>query len=289
MSVIEAPRRRRSQTLWGRLLRSGVGLTGLLLCVLLTLAALLAPVISPYDPLAQDILARLSGPSLEHPLGADNFGRDLLSRILYGCRISLSIAFGAVGFALIAGSAVGLLAAYWGGWVDRLLMRLMDVLLAFPIILLALGILAVLGPGTFNTALAIGVVYLPIFARLARAPALSVLSWDYVSAARALGAKGWRIILLHVAPNIFAPIMVQTALSLSTAILVEASLSFLGLGTQPPTPSLGLMLSDSRDYMLLSPWTSVFSGLAILLVSLGFNLLGDSLRDLLDPSLREPG
>ncbi len=264
-------------------------MAGLLLCVLVLVSAVLAPLLSPYDPLEQDILARLSGPSAEHLLGADNFGRDLLARVLYGCRISLGIAFGAVGFALVVGSTVGLIAAYWGGWADRILMRLMDVLLAFPIILLALGILAVLGPGTFNTALAIGVVYLPVFARLARAPALSVLSWDYVSAARALGAKGWRIVLRHVAPNIFAPIMVQTALSLSTAILVEASLSFLGLGTQPPTPSLGLMLSDSRDYMLLSPWTSVFSGLAILLVSLGFNLLGDSLRDLLDPSLREPG
>jgi len=165
-------------------------------------------------------------------------------------------------------------------------MRLMDILLAFPIILLAIAVLAVLGPGSVNTGLAIGIVYTPIFARLARGPALTVLSWDYVAAARALGARAPRIMLRHVLPNIAAPLMVQITLSLSTAILVEASLSFLGLGTQPPTPSLGLMLSDSRDFMLLSPWTSVFSGLAILLASFGFNLFGDGLRDLLDPALR---
>ena len=146
--------------------------------------------------------------------------------------------------------------------------------------------LAVLGAGTFNTALAIGVVYTPIFARLSRAPALTLLTWDYVTAARALGALPWRVMVKHVTPNLLAPLMVQVTLSLSTAILVEASLSFLGLGTQPPTPSLGLMLSESRDYMLLSPWVSVFSGLAILLASLGFNLFGDGLRDLLDPTLR---
>lgn len=286
MSLLAEAQQVRRPTLWSRLVRSGTGLAGLVLSLLVILAALFAPLISPYDPLEQDILARLSGPSAEHPLGADNFGRDLLSRVFYGFRISLSIALSAVGFALLLGATVGLVAAYAGGWIDRLLMRLMDVLLAFPIILLAIGILAVSGPGTANTALAIGVVYLPVFARLARGPALSVLSWEYVAAARALGARGWRIIFRHVAPNIFAPIMVQTTLSLSTAILVEASLAFLGLGTQPPTPSLGLMLSDSRDFMLLSPWTSVFSGLAILVASLGFNLLGDSLRDLLDPSLR---
>lgn len=286
MSLLSETQQVRRPTLWSRLVRSGTGLAGLVLSLLVMVAALFAPLISPYDPLEQDILARLSGPSAEHPLGADNFGRDLLSRVFYGFRISLSIALSAVGFALLLGATVGLVAAYAGGWIDRLLMRLMDVLLAFPIILLAIGILAVSGPGTANTALAIGVVYLPVFARLARGPALSVLSWEYVAAARALGARGWRIIFRHVAPNIFAPIMVQTTLSLSTAILVEASLAFLGLGTQPPTPSLGLMLSDSRDFMLLSPWTSVFSGLAILVASLGFNLLGDSLRDLLDPSLR---
>lgn len=273
-----------------RLLRSlygnGVGLTGLVLSVGVVFAALFAPLLSPFEPGEQSIRDRFQGPNPVHPLGTDNFGRDLLSRILYGYRTSVGVAALAVGLALGVGSILGLVAAYRGGWADRLIMRGMDVLLAFPIILLAIAVLAVLGSGAVNTALAIGLVYIPIFARLARGPALSVLSWDYVAAARALGAGGGRIVFRHVAPNIFAPLLVQTTLSLSTAILVEASLSFLGLGTQPPTPSLGLMLAESRDYMLLSPWVSVFSGGAILLASLGFNLFGDGLRDGLDPSLR---
>jgi peptide/nickel transport system permease protein len=270
---------------FARLARNRVGFLGFVICLLVVLAALLAPYLSTHDPLSQQIRQRFQGPSTEHLIGTDNFGRDLFSRVLFGFRTSISVAFGAVGLAGLAGSLIGLAAAYLGGWTDRLLMRLMDVLLAFPIILLAIAVLAVLGPGSVNTALAIGIVYLPIFARLARAPALSILSWDYVSAARALGARGPRIVVRHVTPNVLAPLLVQATLSLSTAILVEASLSFLGLGTQPPTPSLGLMLSDSRDYMLISPWSSVFSGLAILLASLGFNLFGDGLRDLLDPSL----
>lgn len=272
-----------------RLWRNPVGFIGLLLSLLVVLLALLAPLLSSHDPVDQSIRDRFEGPSAEYLLGTDNFGRDLYSRILFGYRISVAIAVGAVGVATLVGTLIGLVAAYLGGMVDRLLMRLMDVLLAFPIILLAIGVLAVLGPGTMNTALAIGVVYTPIFARLARGPALSVLSWDFVAAARALGGSGMRIVLRHVLPNIAAPILVQTTLALSTAILVEASLSFLGLGTQPPTPSLGLMLSESRDFMLLSPWVSLFSGLAILIASLGFNLFGDGLRDLLDPALRGRG
>ncbi len=271
---------------FGRLARNPVGMLGLALASLVVLAAVLGPLLTPVSPLAQSVLARFQGPSWRHLLGTDNFGRDTLARILYGYRVSVAVSFGAVALSAALGSLVGLVAAYWGGWVDRLLMRVMDVLLAFPIILLAIAVLAVLGPGGVNTALAIGIVYTPIFARLARGPALTVLSWDYVSAARAVGASGARIVVRHVLPNIFAPILVQTTLSLSTAILVEASLSFLGLGTQPPTPSLGLMLSQSRDYMLISPWVSIFSGLAILLASLGFNLFGDGMRDLLDPTLR---
>lgn len=269
-----------------RLWRNRVGMLGFVLAALVVLSAVLGPWLTPVDPLQQNVLARFQGPSLAHLLGTDNFGRDTLARILYGYRTSIAVSFGAVALSTLLGSTVGLLAAYLGGWIDRILMRLMDVLLAFPIILLAIAVLAVLGPGGTNTALAIGVVYTPIFARLARGPALTVLSWDYVAAARAVGASGSRIVLRHVLPNILAPILVQTTLSLSTAILVEASLSFLGLGTQPPTPSLGLMLSQSRDYMLISPWVSIVSGLAILLASLGFNLFGDGMRDLLDPTLR---
>jgi peptide/nickel transport system permease protein len=273
----------------GRLWRNPVGFLGFVLSMFVVLLSVFAPLLRSHDPIDQSIRDRFEGPSVEHLLGTDNFGRDIYSRILFGYRTSATIAFGAVGLATLIGTLVGLMAAYMGGLVDRLLMRFMDVLLAFPIILLAIGVLAVLGPGTLNTALAIGVVYTPIFARLARGPALSVLSWDYVAAARALGAAPQRIVLRHVLPNIAAPILVQTTLALSTAILVEASLSFLGLGTQPPTPSLGLMLSESRDTMLLSPWVSIFSGLAILIASLGFNLFGDGLRDLLDPALRGRG
>lgn len=272
-----------------RLFHNRVGFSGLILSLVVVVSALFAPLLSPYGPREQNISERFASPSIEYPLGTDNFGRDILSRVLHGYRISVGIAVLAVSMALSIGGTIGLIAAYSGGWLDRLFMRLMDVLLAFPVILLAIGILALLGPGSLNTALAIGIVYTPVFARLARGPALSVLSWDYVVAARALGARGRRIMIRHVAPNIFAPIMVQVTLSLSTAILVEAALSFLGLGTQPPTPSLGLMLSQSRDTMLLSPWTSVFSGLAILIAALGFNLLGDGLRDLLDPTLRDAG
>jgi peptide/nickel transport system permease protein len=269
-----------------RLVRNRIGFIGFVLCVLVLGSAALAPYLATHDPYRQSIRERLQGPSERHLLGTDNFGRDLYSRILYGYRTSVATAVGAVTLATLVGGLAGLAAAYAGGWTDRLIMRLMDVLLAFPIILLAIAVLAVLGPGSVNTGLAIGIVYTPIFARLARGPALTVLSWDYVSAARALGARAPRIVLRHVLPNIAAPLMVQVTLSLSTAILVEASLSFLGLGTQPPIPSLGLMLADSRDYLLLSPWTSVFSGLAILLASFGFNLFGDGLRDLLDPALR---
>ena len=271
---------------FGRLVRNRIGFIGFVLCVLVLGSAALAPFLTTHDPYRQSIRERLQGPSERHVLGTDNFGRDLYSRILHGYRTSIATAVGAVALATLVGGSAGLTAAYAGGWTDRLIMRVMDVLLAFPIILLAIAVLAVLGPGSVNTGLAIGIVYTPIFARLARGPALTVLSWDYVSAARALGARAPRIVLQHVLPNIAAPLMVQVTLSLSTAILVEASLSFLGLGTQPPIPSLGLMLSDSRDFMLLSPWTSVFSGLAILVASFGFNLFGDGLRDLLDPALR---
>ena len=269
-----------------RLFKNQVGFIGFCLSLLVVCLALFAPLLKTHAPNEQSIRDRFAAPSYEYLLGTDNFGRDSYSRVLYGYRTSLTVALVSVGFATLVGGLAGLMAAFYGGWVDRLIMRFMDILLAFPIILLAIGVLAVLGSSTVNTALAIGIVYTPIFARLARGPALTLLSWDYVTAATSLGASGWRVMLKHVAPNILAPILVQVTLSLSTAILVEASLSFLGLGTQPPTPSLGLMLSESRDYMLLSPWVSVFSGLAILLASLGFNLFGDGLRDLLDPTLK---
>jgi peptide/nickel transport system permease protein len=242
--------------------------------------------IAPYGPLDQSIVARLKGPSAAHWLGTDQLGRDVLSRILHGYRTSLAACVVAVTLALLAGGTIGLLAAYRRGWFERVSMRLMDVLFAFPVMLLAIGIIAVLGPHTTSAAIAIAVVYTPIFARLLRGPALVICESEYVTGARAVGASDIRILFRHVLPNLASVILVQTSLLLSTAILVEASLSFLGLGTQPPTPSLGLMLSEGRNFLLLSPWSALFAGFAILFLSFGFNLLGDTLRDTLDPRLK---
>jgi peptide/nickel transport system permease protein len=256
------------------------------LVALQVLLAVCAPILAPYDPLAQSILDRMQGPSAAHWLGTDRFGRDILSRILYGYRASFAIAASAVVIALLIGGTLGIASAVYRGWTDRVIMRLMDVLFAFPIILLAIGIIAILGPGAVTTAIAIGIVYIPIFARLLRGPTLVIAATEYVEGARAIGAGTGRIIVSHILPNLTSVILVQASLSLSTAILVEASLSFLGIGSQPPDPSLGRMLSEAREYLLLSPWDSVFSGLAILLASFGFNLFGDGLRDALDPRLR---
>ena len=266
------------------LLVIAAGLVGLLSAL-----AILAPLVAPYDPLAQSVLARLKGPSAAHWLGTDQFGRDLLSRIIHGLRASLGISAAAVVAALFVGGSLGLLAAFYRGWTDRILMRLMDVVFAFPVMLLAIGVIAMLGPGPSPTAIAIAVVYTPIFARLIRGPALVLSESDFVMSARAIGASDARIILLHVLPNLASVVIVQTSLLLSAAILVEASLSFLGLGTQPPTPSLGTMLAEGRNFLMLSPWSAIFSGLAILVLSFSLNLLGDVLRDRLDPRLRGEG
>lgn len=259
---------------------------GLVLVAALALGAAAAPLVSGYEPNAQDMLARLKGPSAAHWLGTDNFGRDTLSRALHGTRTLFTISAVSVLGALAMGGAIGIAAAWRGGWLDSVAMRLMDVLFAFPLILLAIGIIAVLGPGALGTAIAIAVVYTPIFARILRAPALLLKDAEYVIAARAIGGTDWRILKDHLLPNLAPVILVQTSLSLSTAILVEASLSFLGLGTQPPTASLGRMLAESRNYLGISPWPAIFSGTAILLAALGFNLLGDGLQDRLDPRLR---
>ncbi len=254
--------------------------------VLIVVIAVAAPLVAPYDPLKQDIIQRLKGPTLAHWLGTDQLGRDVLSRILYGLRASLGISADAVFVALVLGSILGLLAAYYRSWADRIIMRLMDILFAFPVMLLAIGVIALLGPGSFPTGAAIAIVYTPIFARLLRAPALVIAASDYVTNARSVGASDFRIILFHILPNLASVILVQVSLLLSSAILVEASLSFLGLGTQPPIPSLGMMLSEGRNFLFLAPWAAVFSGLAILIVAFALNLFGDALRDNLDPRLR---
>lgn len=266
-----------------RFARHRLAMTGAGLVALLVFAALFGRAVAPYDPLAMDFGARFAPPSLAHPFGTDDFGRDVFSRILYGARVSLQVAFIAVGLSGTAGVALGLAAGYLGGWIDELVMRLMDVLFAFPAVLLAITVMAVLGRGVGNAMIAIAIVYVPIFARVTRGAVLSVRGRAYVTAARALGSRGDRVMLRHVLPNAVGPIIVQTSLSLAFAILAEAALSFFGLGTQPPDPSWGRMLSEGRGFLRQAPWMGVFPGLAIMVSVLGFNFLGDGLRDLLDP------
>jgi peptide/nickel transport system permease protein len=235
------------------------------------------------DPLAIHPAERLLGPSLEaHPFGTDNLGRDLLSRVATGTRTTLAIAVSSVALAALWGVPLGVVAGYLRGWVDGVTMRLLDILFAFPALLLALAVIAVLGPSVPNLILTIGLVYTAHFARIARGPVLSVREQDFVQAARIVGARGSRIMAFHILPNVLAPIIVSTTVSLSTAILLEAGLSFLGLGTQPPTPSLGVMISASRAYMETAPWLAVFPGIVIALLVAGINLVGDGLRDSLD-------
>jgi peptide/nickel transport system permease protein len=258
----------------------------LIFVVLQVVLAVGAPWLGLQDPMKQVMVQRIKAPGALNWLGTDQLGRDVLARIIYGYRTSLMTTVTAVALALAAGGSIGLLAAFYRGWFDRIVMRVMDVLFAFPILLLAIGVIAVLGPNAWSAAIAIAIVYTPIFARLLRGPALVVCESEYVQGARAIGASDARIVLTHVLPNLISVILVQTSILLSAAILVEASLSFLGLGAQPPTPSLGLMLSEGRNFLLLSPWPAVFAGFAILFLSFGFNLLGDALRDTLDPRLK---
>ena len=269
-----------------RLARSPLIGVGAVLSTLVVLAALLAPLIAPYDA-ANQIATPLLRPGQEgYLLGTDEIGRDVFSRLIYGARVSLYVGLLAVAIASAVGATAGVVAGFAGGWLDNLVMRLMDVLFSLPTLVLAIAITAILSPNLTNAVIAIGIVYAPSFARIARGPTLTVMRLPYVEAARALGAGNARLVLRHVLPNIAAPLMVQVTLSLSTAILTEASLSFLGLGAQPPTPSWGLMLNAARQYMLLDAWIAILPGLAIALTILGFNLLGDGLRDLLDPRLR---
>ena len=274
------------KTAFGRLLRYRSAQIGLVLVLGYAIVALFASVLAPYSPLEQHAKDRLQSPSATYWLGTDEFGRDILSRLMHGATNSLRVAVLSVAFACAVGTALGLIGGYTGGLIDNVIMRVMDLFFAFPAILLALTIVAALGPGAGNTILAIAVVYTPIFARVARGPVLSLKQMEFVEAARATGDRSPRILLRHILPNAVAPIIVQISLALSWAMLTEAGLSFLGLGTIPPAPSWGSMLSDSRKMMEIAPWMAVFPGLAIMLGVLGFNLLGDGLRDALDPRLR---
>jgi ABC-type dipeptide/oligopeptide/nickel transport system permease subunit len=269
-----------------RALRTPKGLIGLTLVTLFAVIAIGSPLLLPEELSTQiNVLARLAPPSLEHPLGTDQLGRELLWRVLLGAHTSLVIAVSAVTLSIVIGLPIGVMAGYFGGWTDRGLMRLVDTLLSFPVLLLALTISAVLGPNLPNTILAIGVAFSPYLARIVRGETLKVAALPYIEAARSQGASSWRIIRLHVLPNIMAPVIVQATISVAFAILAEAGLSFLGLGTQPPTPSWGLMIQASRDYLDVAAWTAIVPGLAVALTVLGLNMLGDVLRDVLDPTM----
>ena len=269
--------------IWRQFRKQRLGLIGGGILCMLLLMALLAPVLAPYDPLAQDLYQRLQPPSADHWLGTDDFGRDILSRIVFGSRISLRIGLIAISLALTGGTLFGLVAGYRGGMVDMLIMRSMDLMLAFPSILLAIAIVAVIGPGIENAILAVSIVLVPQFARLVRSSVLTVREATYVEAARALGATESRLLFYSILPNCTAPLIVQTTLGMGTAILDAAGLSFLGLGAQPPVPEWGAMLSGGRELLLRAPWVMTFPGLAIFAVVLGLNLFGDGLRDALDP------
>lgn len=266
-----------------RFRRHKLALVGLVVLGLLLLCAAFPGWIAPYEPLAIEMADRLQPPSAAHWFGTDDFGRDILARIIYGARISLQVGIIAVGIAASVGIPLGLIAGYFGGLVDAVIMRCMDVIFAFPAILLAITIMALLGPSTTNVMIAIGIVYIPIFARLVRGSTLALKAQEYVEAARAAGAPAGRILLHHILPGTLGEITVQITLSLAYAILAEAALSFLGLGTQPPTPTWGSMLSFGREWVREAPWFSFFPGLAIFVTVFSLNLVGDGWRDALDP------
>lgn len=271
-----------------RLLRSNFAFSaGAVLTLVIVVAALAAPVLAPFDPSEQDTSRRLEGPSREHLLGLDDLGRDVFSRILYGARVSLRVGFSVVIFASIVGVILGAIAGYFGGTIDTLIMRACDILLAFPGILLAIALVAVLGPSLNNVVIALATIGWVGYARLVRGQVLKVREMEFVTAARAVGAQSSRIIFRHVLPNVINPVIVMATLGLAGAILSEASLSFLGLGVQPPTPSWGAMLTAGRRYIGLANHLAIFPGAAIMLAVMGLNFLGDGLIDALDPKYRK--
>lgn len=268
------------------LFRDPMGRIGLIGVLLIILLSVLASRIAPYDVTEMFTQDKLAGPSARYLFGTDNFGRDVFSRIIYGARVSLKVGIISVGIAATFGLVFGVAAGYFEGRADSLIMRFMDILFAFPSILLALFIVSALGPSITNTMIAIGIVNTPVFTRTVRASVISVKSMEYITSARSIGLKPVTIILKHIIPNILAPFTVQITLALSGAILTEASMSFLGLGIQPPDPSWGSMLNESRAYMEIAPWLVIFPAVFIICTILSFNILGDSLRDVLDPKLK---
>ena len=269
-----------------RLSKSPLAMFGLAIILLLIFCALFAEVISPYSPIKQDLMHMFETPSAEHWLGTDEFGRDILSRLIFGARVSLQVGFIAVGIALVVGGMLGAISGYYSGWLDNSIMRVMDVLLSIPQTLLAIAIVAALGPSLMNLMIAVGISAVPTYARIVRGSVLSIRSMEFIEAARSVGSSDLRIILRHIIPNSMAPIIVQSTLGVASAILNAAGLSFLGLGIQPPNPEWGAMLSGGRQYIRDFPHMTLYPGLAIMFTILALNFLGDGLRDALDPKLK---
>jgi len=276
-----------AKEVWRRLCKNKLAIVGLVLVIIIVLGSIFAPLLTPYEYDAMDLLHAKQFPSWEHPLGTDHYGRDILTRILYGGRTSLLISVIAIAISLIVGGLLGAVASYFGGFQENVIMRLLDILMAVPGLLLAVAISASLGVGKLNCAIAIGVSSIPSFARIIRASVLSIKGQEYIEAAKACGVRDWTIILRHVIPNSLAPIMVQSTLRVGESIMMISSLSFIGLGVQPPTPEWGSMLAMGRD-LIRDFWPIVtFPGIAIMLTLIAFNLLGDGLRDALDPRLKQ--
>jgi len=285
-TLLGGTRSRLRRSILGRLLKNPVGLSGAIMIALILMAGVLAPWISPYPPEFQDGDRVLIGPSWENLFGTDNLGRDVFTRLAYGARLSWFVGLTSVSIGATIGLLLGLTAGYFGGVVDNLLMRLIDIILAFPGLILLITLVGILGPNLRNALIAIGIGMTPTFARVTRAQVLALKETEYVVAARMLGATDARIMFRHVLPNILAILIVQVSLAFSFAILAETTLSFLGLGAQPPSPSWGATLNLSRQYMEQAPWLAIFPGLVVMISVLGFNQLGDGLRDVLDPRLR---
>lgn len=270
---------------WQQLCRSKTGMAGLMIVLLLLMVAALADVVASYNP-TQTTRQSLSSPSWQHPMGTDLLGRDVLSRVIHGSRVSVYVGVVSILLAIFVGIPLGTVAGFYGRWVDNLIMRMMDVLMAFPLFLLAIVIMVILEPSTMNVVLALAIVRIPIMARIVRGSVLSVKENEYIEAVKALAQSQVKVLGRHVLPNCMAPIIVTSTLNIGNAIIIEASLSFLGLGTQPPTPTWGWDLKQNLTLIELNPWITIFPGLAILFTVLAFNLLGDGLRDALDPRLK---
>ncbi|WP_079505244.1 ABC transporter permease [Mesobacillus jeotgali] len=287
MVVVESPRKRRLREMSSRFFQNKLAVLGGIFTLLLILMAVLAPVVAPYNPSDQDYAKFLQSPNAENLLGTDELGRDILSRIIYGARVSIQAGIISVGIALAIGIPIGLFSGYYRGVLDEyVVMRFTDALLSFPPLVLALSLAAVMGAGLQNAMIAIGIIFTPNFIRLVRGEVLSQREREYVTAAKASGISDFKIIFRHILPNCMPPILVQATLAIAAAIISEASLSYLGLGTQPPTPSWGAMLSMGQGYLGDAPWISLFPGLFIFLTVLSINLFGDGLRDALDPKLK---